>query len=775
MIAGYAEKYFTEFTSDSYAHVSMGAGQVYRVSFLFRGFSGSATGLYGAETTVSRRVNEGIAGVKTTEMSISMVVQDTATFSSFFTDNDRDVLAVFKRLVSTSPDAWETKAVGWVTPWDATEPNQKAPYSVKLSATCGLGSLQDFKYDGFPGKTTLHDVIYNCLLKTGYELPLKVACYIYEDSHAVNGIMPAYSYNPLKNIRVDAQEFVSKDTNCFEILSQVADAGILIQQCSGAWHVELVENKIDKLSSFVRIVYDSAADESPSTETVDLVKPVLYNAEEDELLPLDGGSFGAEQAVRSQNITFEYGDLVNRLSNGLFSSGLSGWTINPAMQSTANPTAIGTGTEDNPFGVRVLGNAHSQGVNKALSLQSFFVLYKSAEIARTLRPVSTTRAGQPGAATNQESHVVNMTLGYVNTQCSGPLALVRVTTDQGQYFLTPEGSWIKNKTDNAALTADNTFKNASQQIEARPTKGETLSVTSVEPVPGLGNYTISLFLYQGTPLPDSSPTAQIVYRDCRITIDDKASIIAVKEVVNVSVNDASPINRKKQEGKTLKLGDQTSWHNGAGLRYGAFLRIDGTPTKRWWQLTGSTIVRDKWQNHAARRIIRMKGKIGQVYEGDVVGDFEPLDIVQIEGKNFLVDSFERDENRRTTSMRALELLNVTAATKLTAHWESSDGIPFEMPVESATYEDVNTGPAKPLPRQNGSYGGTTAGGSTPASPPITTISNYLRSKMGAVVQGKVVQTGYNPDSNISGHVLDDSGAIVQTVIPNEWLFLSQTL
>lgn len=770
MIAGYAEKYFTEFTSDSYAHVSMGAGQVYRVSFLFRGFSGSAAELYGAETTVSRRVNEGITGVKTTEAKISLVVDDESTLSDFYTEDDRQVLVVLAKLTGTSPDTWQTVFTGWLTPWDAKEPYAKAPYSVELSATCGLGGLQDFYYDAMPVVTTVHDVLYTCLLKTGYELPLRVACYIYEESHLQNGSIPAGTFNPLKNIRIDTQQFVINKTNCFEILSAICDAGFVLIQQDGAWCLKLQEHNLDYSSDFRWLTYSDAADEAPALTSGDIRKDVLYNAGDDDLLPLDGGSLGIEQSVRNQTVVFDYGNPVNRLRNGFFSSGLSSWVLNPNTFA-ARATAAGDGTEEDPYRIRINGNAYQSiagGPKKYIKpsfLNSLYTLSQTFSVKRDGRDANIPVKGWKDTNTR---HILNLELEYVNYNLKGPLLVLAADVSGGRFYLNKTGTWEK-KIEDADITGENIFTDTTGKLASKATSGASVSLTATAPVPSGGDYTITLYIYQGIGFDEQYSNAYIDIRNVRITIEDEKTVVATKERVNVEIDGLSPIARKKQDTLTLKFGDQTSYHQGSNLRYGAFLRIDTTPTKRWTQrikqsgVFASRVA--KWQNHTAIRIIRMKGRLGAVYEGDLLGDIEPLDLPRIQdldNKLFLIDSWERNDNRRTNSVRIVELLDVQAATKITGKWESSDGAAFDMPAETVTYltDVVNAMPSKkPM-------GGLVDTGA---------ITDYIRSKLPQTIQGKVVPAGYNPNSGVSGHVINDSGAIVQTVIPNEWLFLSQTL
>ena len=734
----------------------MGAGQVFRVSFLFRGFSGSATELYGAETTVELSQDDGLYGVKTTAASIGITAESDGLLSDFYNTDDRDVLVVHKKLVSTSPDVWQNVFVGWLTPWGATEPYERAPYYIKLEATCGLGTLQDFPYSDALSLTTVHDILYNCLLKTGYELPLWIASYLYEESHLQSGNNPALEFNALKNVRLDAQGFVKggERMNCFEILSRFADAGYLICQDSGVWKIKRQEHNIDFYNSFTWLKYTSSADEAPVASTGSILKQCYFD---EEIVPLSGCNFGVEQAIRRLETTFEYGDLINRLRNGLFASGFSGWTINPSFSPV--PALVGDGSVDNPFGVRIAGNA-SPRVPEAMT--------QALSVTRTITTpigieVTLPKNAPPPVRINKERHIVSFSGVYVNTDCAGAVARIKCESSAGTHWLKMDGGWSNSKNDDLTLYFRNTYTASNNKEQAKPTAGETFSVNASEPVPGLGDYKLTVYLHPGLPFApnDARSTATVVLRELQLTIEDTNKLVVEKEIVTATVAGLSALARVRKETLTLHMGEQTTARDGAGVRYGSFRRIDGSITHYWQTITQSGILRDKWQNHATRARIRLQGALGQYIEGDVLGDINPTDILYVveTGKRYIIWQWQRNENRRTCSIKAVELLD-KAGFSLSGAYETKDGARVPMTGEV-------------------SFNGTPVTVSTPGSTSLTSgdtgTINYIKNKIGAQVQGVVVPAGYNPNSGISGHVINESGAIVQTIEPREWLFLSQTL
>lgn len=704
MVTGYGKQYFSEFKADSYPGLSkIGPGSYYRLEFYFRGYNGQASELFGAETTITLSQNDKWIGIKTTESKISLVVQNNTTLQSFYVDDDRQVLVVLRKEINST--TYQNIFYGWLTPWDATEPYMRAPYQIDLTATCGLGSLQDFEYDYLPGIHTVHNILYNCLVKVGYELPLHQASYIYEESQLINGNLPNLEVDAFFTTKINTQGFIEngKRKSCYDILADFCEANYVLCQDGGVWKLVRREHQIDFAGQFAYLRYQDAADYNPTTIVTDIRKDVFFD---DDLVPLNGATLGVQQGVKIVEVTAPYGELVNQLRNGFFTGGLNSWTLNtsnfgPVAGLIALPIAIGDGSENNPYALKVNGNAYNSAINNTSYLLGLWSFKQTVNVSRTVRPISTTRIGQPGPATNQERQVISLSIDFVNYYCSGPLVVVMVATDQGNYYLTKEGTFKKSITD-GALTFDNTFRAQNGQLQAKPTKGETFTVTATEPVPGLGAYTLTVFFYQGISLETSLPNAAIEYRRAYLTIDDNSTIVAVKEIVTASPANLDVRSRKRKEDITIPFVDQTTWHGGAGLRYNALLRVDATPTLRWIMNTSAGPIRDKWQNHVARGYYRLNGKQASIFDGDVLGEPSSLELLrfpELDNKLMMPTQWEWNVNRRTTRVRAIELLNVLSNIKLKGQWESQDSIVFPMPEESTDFSG-STPPTVYIPRQN---------------------------------------------------------------------------
>ena len=750
--AGYGEKYRTEFRSVSVTGDYPRGSRSFRISFYRRGYSGSILVMKpGTSPLKLATASEGLFGVVSMRATFQLVSYNDIPLSEFYADDDMGMLVV----ITGGIEFAQTVFMGWLTPYKASQPYKGGQYVITLAAQCGLGMLQDIDYDIAPGKNTVHDIVYNCLLKVGYELPLWKASPVYEESHLNGGALPSLNYDAWKNARFNTQAFYKNNerVSCLAVLERFCKPNYVLMQWQGSWRLLYRPMLADYMTGITWIQYDDAADETPAVSILDPRVSVKTNQ---AAKPVWGATEVIEPAIKQIERTAEYGELENRLPNGYFSSGLSGWTLANGSFVPV-PVAVGDGTEDSPFGAEVSGNAYSQNVNKNTFLLTFWALTKTISVTRTIRTVSGVRAGQPGAATNAEKHIIGFSLDFVNTDCAGPLIAIKAVTSQGAYYLTQQGTWSKNVED-CELKADNTWKTQNDVVLSKPTSGEAMTVSATETVPGLGNYTLTVYLYQPVSLPDSEPTAKIVYRNAKLTIEDSGSIIAVREVIRVKTDGVDPLSRKKKAKETLLICDQTSYHQGAGQRENALMRIDNTPTRRWWQNVGGTIRKDKIQNHFALDFIRLQGRFGPGYDGGLIGEPGPLDVLKFienDNQHDIIRSWSWDALTRQTDVRTVQILSVTAGTGIKALWESSDGAKFTMPDDLASFGSDNT-TVTPLPRQNGTPVTGTAGQS-PWLAALEQILKRIRDAKGVVIPpGQAAPGGMGIVVSVGDKVINQS-------------------
>lgn len=719
--SGYGEKYRAQFTAMSITGVETDPGGVFYIRLFRRGFNGIVTELQASRPAFKLAGSmDDLYGINPRRATITLISSTDIPLTEFYASNERDMLVIveikplhnapsggykFPYPYGATKNTFSPVFVGWLTPYQAKQPFQGGKFAITLSATCGLGSLKDFEYDYLPSLTTIHDILYNCLVKCGYELPFWIASQIFEESHLQNGQLPNLEFNPLANIKVNTQGFVrnGKRINCFDVLNRIISSNYILLQDRGVWKLQRREHLIDFPGQLSYVVYKDPTDINPVVITEDIRRNVYKTH---NVKPLSGSSEGIEAAIETISLTASYGELVNQLRNGYFTSGFLSWQIStgvgPLAGSIPPPLLVGDGSDENPFGVQIPGNAYDAVKVFKKSVQAFnylsyyFSLVQTVNISRVTKTIAFADPNVTSQEWNVQDQYVSLSIDYINRNCAGPLAILKVVTSKGTFYLNKNGQWVKDIT-TAPLQQDNTYRDTyNNTLQAKPTLGETFTITATEPVPGLGPYTLTLYLYQGIALPEPRSNAVIEYRRAWLTIDDRATIIATKEVVTVSPINLDTRLRQRKEEVNIELIDQTSWHGGAGLRYNAMLRVDATPTLRWITFLNGNLIRDKWQNLVAKGRIRLQGSLGRTYEGDTIGEFGPLDLmrfVEIDNRLFIPVRWEWDAANRQITVRARELLNVTSNLKLKGQWESHDGIVFPMPQESTDFSNVD--PQKP--------------------------------------------------------------------------------
>lgn len=728
--SGYGEKFRAEFDSLPVGGDSPMAARKYRMCFYRRDYSGSRTDLTaGGSPYKLSYAKEGLFGVFTRKASFELVSDNEIPLSEFYADDENDMFVVIYEGSSYA----NIDFAGWLTPYNASQPYQAGKFLVKLSAQCGLGRLQDIEYDALPVLTTVHDIVYTCLLKVGYELPLWKNSNIYEESHLVNGQIPALEFDAWKNVRFHCETFIQNGqrANCLAILERFIKPNFILLQDAGVWKIQHRPTVIDFYAQTTWLKYADAADESPVVEVVDSRKSVYKTA---SLKPLRGMSEIIEPSQRLQEITADYGRLINRLRNGQFSSGLNSWTLSDAPVRP-NPTALGDGTTENPYRIRIMGNAYEQtqkapkDFRKQSYLNSFHSFSQSVTVKRDL--INIGLGANFTISTRRD--IVSLEVEYINYNLKGPLVIVQVKTVSGTFYLTSQGAWT-GKIQEADITGENTFVNTGGQMASKLTKGATVSVTAVDPVPAGGTYTLTVYVYQGVPFDTPVGNSYIEYKSIRMTVEDTRTIVATKEVILAAAGSTDAASRKKKKSETIEICDQTSAHAGAGIRENALYRIDGSPTKVWKMLTATGSMRDKIQNLCARNRVRLMGAFGPGVEGDVLGEPGPLDVLQfpeMESRMDLIWKWETDRKTRTTTIKTVKLLNVSDNLSLKASWTDDNGVPFAMPDGMASFETVTPATEISLP------------GGSPASNSIGLIK-YVQEKIaaGIVPVAKVVPRDY---------------------------------
>jgi hypothetical protein len=272
-------KYYSSFESYD--------GNTYQWEIRERGFSGSAIPL-----TPSTRSHCSTRWVTSGEDEFGPIIGSETSLSFF----DNSVGDVFNDLFGSDSSLHKKYALAitqsgtmlWIGLMEpvSSDVDEDGLTSISVSATCGLGRLENFDYtsdedtgDPRTGRARLTTIIAELLSATEFGLDIYVACDMYPRKSS--GSQLTADNNPLYNVYADRLAFsVGQDgsdqdrpvaANHHESLKALCERfGLVVFQAEGAWHVYAEElfygTATPGPTKFYRWKYDSSGAESGGSE-----------------------------------------------------------------------------------------------------------------------------------------------------------------------------------------------------------------------------------------------------------------------------------------------------------------------------------------------------------------------------------------------------------------------------------------------------------------------------------------------------------------------------
>ncbi|GAB3324585.1 hypothetical protein GCM10027299_21970 [Larkinella ripae] len=665
----------------------------------------------GTPLVLDKSAKEGsgiFAPLMTTVAEFNLVTDQNWELKDLFTTDDR---TFFVEALQGSTNIFS----GFISPFDAREPYERYPYPVQFQATDGIGSLKDFPLNNFPtefpqvGIYTALTVVKTCLLWLQYPttLPLSVSVNILEQSMMTGALRPPFPFSVLGSFQIDTRLFLT-DTgieSMYDVLVKTLTIlNATLVQDRGKWLIVRRDEFIQHVTNngiMPWVTYESFASNIVFGELTPSVYTV-YKAL--DLIPQRSSSLGIQAGSKKLTINYEYGQLKNELKNGDFREGLQHWvhprTAQQILPGENGVTAVGDGSEQKPYGIRVAGTTDDYRQRVDLVGVGAFLDY-------------------PERGQNADGFTLSVRFKNYRTS-KAKFSLVANVQKKGAYALQEDGTWSpydanKDKT-SWYIFKQNTF--ADSDGFDKPSASEGKFEVAANPVPGKGSYRLSLILYRGVNMPfyDKDPTAYIEYREIKITKRDLAVQNLTGEKVESQAEGAD--RKRKAEEMTVYLGDQTSAKitrtvfstanspNGELIhytvyypRYGALLRLDGNPTEKWLRYGADPTVSANFkrvQVHCAEGRLAMLGKplrlndINQVINDPadrMPGPFSIYYLPEIKNTDgnptycqALAFRWEVQSNRLKTKL--LEIPNNAIAVSTNKYWQTPEGIQDMPPDES---------------------------------------------------------------------------------------------
>lgn len=671
-------------------HIQGGANLPIRILIQKKGYAGSVTTLKPGTTALSletlRSDDLFEPPLRSRTATLTIWAESGFLMEHLFVEDNR----LFQVVIERGPflnGIYIPFFRGWVQPFDARDEYQKAPYSVTVTAHCGLGSLKETPFvepdtlKRLRGRKTLLDFISLALLRCDYDYGLAISVGLREklDSRTGNALEP-FSWTSL-----ESDAFWTKDgaMDCHEVLTRIMRAfGCVLVQDSGRWNIIEV-SELPALASGGEIPYVSVESllntdfvSTPANAAI-TIAPSVFDK------PLHGAQTSIEAAKRRIEGKLEYGEQATLLQNGdMANNGTlpDSWTAAPGAAFLL--TGAGSGTPESPYALRVL-TAAAKGT--FLSYPDSWGAYQDVYFDLP-EPCSLTLTGKFRninnlAAKLQITHYIFLPAANDYSTRLGVLQM--------------DGSWWVPGTSrvtrpDAHVSIDNYYRDG-DTLRAKPDIGTFSLTLPAEYVNGpllRGKFKIRIMVMRGVEIGNGeiNSTAYTDYFDFKLTKSYADRPNLTGETVNIRLPGVPPT---KAEPVTLNIGDQTSARVGNPiLSVGALTRPDTSPTASWLIRGGNPATAGQQAPLVAllaERRLRMQGKNRRVWEGTVQGNFGPLQFLtfpDLPGCIFWPTSYQFNTVKGEIKIRAIEIVSAPRTSiYIKRLYIDGDGLALPLSVE----------------------------------------------------------------------------------------------
>lgn len=593
-MAEYGVNYRLEFCDSRY-------GKACRIDLLNKNYAGPVIPYEaGAEPLAITYKNDSenkFSQVTGSEATISILSSDAFSLQNFYTSDEQQFLAKY----------YENDVLKWsgfILPDSANEPFLYNRYESKLQAKDILGTLKTVAFANADGtlikKTDSYkNILSVCLSKTGLGLDFWTGVNTYATSMP-NGLAD----DPLALAYVDTNRYIDtngKPYSCYDVLVDICNEfSASIKQSNGAWW--LVDITLLAGSSYNARRYNSAGVYIERATVANKKRAGL--GQELELVDHDH-NISNILAYKSVTTYYQYGYLSNTIANGNFDS------ITPA--GSASPfedweNLVGSNVD------RGRRNALIDGVTTPIN-DYYAIIKVQSSGGPSLR-------SKPFTVLKTNTVSVSLDVGT-----PGPVASDRTLNVSFYIVLSADGQdpryWTdKGWSDGARANGGTVLNFKTDWLKGEAGKTINFNITN-PPHNGTVTFGISGGRFSISLVPED---ASIVYFD-NISWQASENQYWKAPIGNVVTLTQSGYYSAVPDVTTLLFGDdsnkdRTSW-----------MRLSGNvPTQTWYRFGKTEAL--KLQEIAAKNILNQHQKTSRLFEGTLMGSFNPMDTVNID----LIDS-----------------------------------------------------------------------------------------------------------------------------------------
>lgn len=270
------------------------------------------------------------------------------TFSDLYSENERKFKLEIKK-------GLQTVFIGWIKPDGIWEDFIADKWQLTIQAFDGLSTLKNISFadnagDPYRGFINLSDIIFICLEKTGFSLPINRNVDV-----KYTGLVGQSNYLWATNIKVEAFTTGNKGEamDCDAVLKNVLTIfNASVVQMNGEWFIYR-PNDMKNNVTFDRYV----ANGFESSNLLPMLKTIGSHIDEYDVFHCSGNQRKSiKPSVQAYRIYYEYKGAINVLDNGELKLnptgiGIAGWLTSSAPDGLVNRHPSGYGIRSKTAGV----------------------------------------------------------------------------------------------------------------------------------------------------------------------------------------------------------------------------------------------------------------------------------------------------------------------------------------------------------------------------------------------------------------------------------------
>ena len=710
----YGEKYRIEFSNDGVSPTLNVTPRAYRLRIWFPGFTGAYTALRPSSepVTIASDGNQEdlFSPMLAAKAVISLTAEDFWVVSDLLVTEDQQVKVTIESVSGNLSTGFTTLLhwIGWLQPTDIKEKYGEKPYPVTLNAACGLSTLKtrllltaDKKR--LQGLVSVLSVLKTALSLTATGIPVVTVDNLYESQDLAGGQTTDgkadINRDPLDRVRIQAESLLAENSSSETIsaydalINELSLFGIRIAQVGGRWLlVRVVEaaggwNVWDTDSESVNARVDGLAG------TLNLT---AFIGQGRKLRAIDGAITWAMPIVPAVLVQQKFGGYLNRLPNGDFSQIDSagfpiGWQRN-GLQTSDNPQRLGTGTDQDPYRLRLYGVSTNDVPTEFRAVTQFVSLPANSH-------------------TKELTMKLKGRFRLVNARSAMLWVTARTTPVISFWALQSDGSWVLNpkKSQQKTITISNVYTVPNVPIHHTGWQHEKAGWCAIElamnTLSGIDGLNISLLVAESLDGQTTTPAPYIEYADMRLEIAD-----AAYQLDGATSLKRLDITRKKPDASlTMVHGDVPDTAD-PGNRLGTMFKAVDAPTVGWCRPDADIINHPQQAQMLLTTILesqsaqRMKSAL--VWEGELMGEL-PYgihsvlrfdDLLRNDGSSvaFIPTKYSWKLRSERHSVTAIELLTTAIPVGLERQWDTPTG-PIPLETDNSDVPLPPTFPRRPRP------------------------------------------------------------------------------